>query len=293
MVDGDKLLIISNPEFINVAKRHMKDIVPLYYEMGKAGKSELNNDSFYEGMIASYKSGNIGEVSNEISKCWNNNNGIKMTLNLEQIKFLCAKNNFVIDSAKTLYMPEFPKSINQYKSKKVPHFFIYAKNKKNEQVEELNESVVNRLEKIIPNKHLNFRATNIGKFDYRNLMKNIKVEPNPELVDFFKNYTTINRFGKKIKQEKLDFKLYKEKLIEIMTEKFGTIDYIVDILVRDLFHDNPTEFKSSLFMFFGDVIYQNICDNVPENLKFCKKCGKSFKLNKHNEVLCSKCSHIK
>lgn len=289
-VDGDKLLVISDSYFVGIAESHMKDIVPLYYEMKKAPKGKINNDSLYDGMSASYRSGNIGEVSNEISKCWNYHDGDEIKIDLDQIKLLCAKNNFVIDYAKTLYMPDFPKSINSHKSQKVPYFFIYAKGKKEGLVESHNKSVVNQLKEIIPNKHLNFRATDLAKFDYRNLMRNSKTVVNLEIVEYFKSYTTINRFGRNTKRERLDFKLYKEKFISSITNKFGELDYVVDVLVKDLFHDNPTEFKSSLFMFFGDVIYNNICDNIGNDMVPCKICGKRFKRLSGAHIMCSHCS---
>ena len=41
--------------------------------------------------------------------------------------------------------------IHSYTRRKLPHFFIYAKDKTDIQVEPLNESTVNRLDYIIPN----------------------------------------------------------------------------------------------------------------------------------------------
>ena len=61
------------------------------------------------------------------------------------------ENNFTIDYAKTLYKPKRPNNINKtiskYTTSKVPHFFIYAKDKTRKQVEKRNNSIVNRLEK--------------------------------------------------------------------------------------------------------------------------------------------------
>lgn len=288
-VDGDKLLTVSTQNFVEVAERHMKDIVPLYYEMKKAKKEELNSNAFYEGMMASYKAESIGVVSNDISKRWNNINSENATEEINKIKFLCSKNNFVIDFAKSLYMPDFSKVLTK-SSQKVPHFFIYAKKKKPEQVEPLNNSTVNKLEHIIPNKHLNFRATNLAKFDYRNLMRNSKTKANPEIVEFFKQYIAAHRFSGKLKKRDLDFALYKEILLNEMTDRFGEVSYIADVLIRDLFHDNPTEYKSALFMFFGDIICENIHDNIGDSMIRCKVCGKRFQKKSNSHVMCKKCS---
>lgn len=91
-VDGDNSLITNEPVIVNCAKRMTKDLVPLYYEMAVAGKEKLSNESLYEGMVASYVGGNIGEVSNNISKIWNSDEP-----DLDAIKWLTMQNNFVID----------------------------------------------------------------------------------------------------------------------------------------------------------------------------------------------------
>ncbi len=90
--DGDKSLVCADPNIIKVAERNMKDIVPLYYNMATAGKDIINNQAIYQGLKAAYTGGNIGIISNNITKIWNSGN-----VNLDVIKWLCMENNFVID----------------------------------------------------------------------------------------------------------------------------------------------------------------------------------------------------
>lgn len=89
--DGDKALIISDELIVNIAKRNMDDIVPLYYEMSVAQKQEINSKNIYEALTLAYGI-NIGEYSNNITKIWNSDN-----INLDVIKWLCMENNFTID----------------------------------------------------------------------------------------------------------------------------------------------------------------------------------------------------
>lgn len=91
-VDGDKSLVCAESKVIEVAKRDMQNIAPLYYDMPKAGVVEINKDTVYNGLIAAFTGGNIGEISNTISKIWNDED-----VNLEAIKLQCMKNNFIID----------------------------------------------------------------------------------------------------------------------------------------------------------------------------------------------------
>ena len=73
----------------------MKGIVPLYYKMGKAEPSELNSDAMFEGLRNAYIGGNIGVISNDISKIRNSGDISEDALN--SIKILTAQNNFIID----------------------------------------------------------------------------------------------------------------------------------------------------------------------------------------------------
>lgn len=90
--DGDTALVVGDQTFVEVAERNMQDIVPLYYEMATAGVGLVNRDNIYDGLANAYTGGNIGMISNDITKIWNNANP-----NLDVVKLLCMENNFVID----------------------------------------------------------------------------------------------------------------------------------------------------------------------------------------------------
>lgn len=95
MVDGDKLLLVDNKIIINAVKRLNSDMVPLYYYMAKAGAVEVTPDNIYDGLIAAYTGGNIGEISNAITKIWNS--GEIDEEKIKTVKWLCLQNNFTID----------------------------------------------------------------------------------------------------------------------------------------------------------------------------------------------------
>lgn len=94
-VDGDKSLVIQDRTLTAVAKRNMKNIVPLAYNLRKAKGEQLNSDNLYNGMIHAYTGGNIGPISNNITKVWNSNNKITEE-QLNVVKWLCMENNQVI-----------------------------------------------------------------------------------------------------------------------------------------------------------------------------------------------------
>jgi hypothetical protein len=149
--DGDKSLVVADKDFVQIAKRNMQGIVPLYYNMRKAEPRILNNETIYEGLNAAFKGSGIGLYSNNISKIWNSDvfaNGTDKEKQeaIKVIKLLCMENNFVIDEAKTLYMPTRPEwfkpMVSKFTQNPVPHFFKYAKDKEEHQVAELNDCFV-------------------------------------------------------------------------------------------------------------------------------------------------------
>lgn len=89
------MLVIQDRLLTKIAKRNMKNIVPLVYDMKKAEPNFLNNETMYKGMTAAYTGGNIGIYSNQISKIWNSGKQIDEE-HLKVIKWLCMENNFVI-----------------------------------------------------------------------------------------------------------------------------------------------------------------------------------------------------
>ena len=95
MVDGDKSLVIQDRTLTAVAKRNMKDIRPLAYDLKKVKGGLIDSESLYNGMIRAYTGGNIGPISNNITKVWNSGKIGQEQLNV--VKWLCLYNNAVID----------------------------------------------------------------------------------------------------------------------------------------------------------------------------------------------------
>ena len=298
-VDGDKSLVVADNNLVEISERNMEGIVPLYYKMKKAEAELITNESIYNGLKTAYTGGNIGMKSNDVTKIWNSENVNSDAI--EAIKLLCMENNFTIDYAKTLYKPNRPKNkkelITKYTKSKTPHFFIYAKDKTKDKVEKKNNSVVNRLEKIIPNPNIKFSSTNIGKFNYKMLLKNRNIGSDKTIIDKYieldlKKHFIINKNGN---DGKIGNILYLYKLIRYEILKVNdNIDYVTDVLVEYLYKYKESNYKTTLWECFGDIIVDNLKNNIghtiicdicgkrihPSNLthKYCKECAKEIKL---------------
>lgn len=90
--DGDKALVVAEPTIIEVAERECADVTPLYYPMAKAAAEQITPDALHAGMVAAWTGGNIGSISNDITKIWNSPSPDE-----DVVKILCMENNFVID----------------------------------------------------------------------------------------------------------------------------------------------------------------------------------------------------
>lgn len=310
--DGDKLLVHNNKIIIKCAKSFQKKygLIPNYYDMPKAKPEILTNTSLFNGIVMAYHHGNIGTPSNEITKIWMtlNPNSTKEEIEsaLNIIALRCVDVNFTIDFAKTLYKPDIPKNImsnyKQYSGKKVPHFFIYAKNKKAHQVEPKGDCNIDRITDIVKNNRIVFKNL-LGKYSYKVLMNNpnvnIKTQTAEKIINLYREIESVNirklshmDFSsldfdeKKRVNVQLEFDCIKQRylFIEIIGE---SEEYITDVLIKSLQDDIN---KDTLWRLFGHVIYRNIERNL-EGSKICTICNERYIANKNDyrSLYCSNC----
>lgn len=291
-VDGDKLLVIKDRLLTKTAKRNMQDIVPLAYNLKKAKAEQLSTDSMYQGMAHAYTGGNIGPISNNITKVWNSGEIGEEQLNV--VRWLTYTNNQVIDYAKTLWLAEPPKQvaeiIKSYTKAKVPNFFIYAKDKEPHQVEPPNDSTMNRIAASIPDPKIKF-SKSISKFDYRMLMNldcDFSVSSETPVIKSYDYWNArINEFEDDKAVKNQDMYKYKNLRRKVLEESGKDIDYVVNTLVAYLYTVRKTSAKKGLWDSFGDVIIQNLKNNLNQESKICKICGKRFVPKRIDQVTCS------
>lgn len=287
--DGDKALCVQDDLFIQVAERNMKGILPLYYEMGAAKAEKITNTRIFDSLLLAFKA-NIGEVSNNITKVLNSEN-----IDLRVVKWLTAENNYIIDFAKSLYMPTRPewvdKIIKEYIKTKVPHFFIEAKGKEKKNVEPINNSTVNRLRKIIPNRRIKFQDV-AGDFIPNHLLSQEISYSNKKIVNTYRNLDRsknwlIRNAGLQSRNEGMPFvyKHIKEKLKEIESNE----DKIVNILANELYLRANAPIKTTLWNCYGDILLMNIRENLKSSRQ-CESCGDRFIPKNNSNKFCEPCA---
>lgn len=293
--DGDKSLVVADSTLVAVAERECKDVVPLYYPMAKAGSVQITPTALYDGMVAAWTGGNIGEISNQITKIWNSSNP-----DVDAVKILCMINNFTIDFAKTLYKPTMPPQWEQRISTatcgKVPYFFKYAKGKLDHQVNPRGNGVVDRLFNTIQIYKFKFNASSLGSFDYRMLMYDENIpygEKERRLVAEFRKESS--RMGCSNKQGIYDAdSIYWLNIKELRKKalKYGSVQYVTDVLIRGLFHEHHVRKKSAFWDCFGNTVYENLQNNLPSKTRLCLQCGRRFVIDKPSQQYCDACQAI-
>lgn len=292
--DGDTSLVVNDKNLVGIAKRNMVGIVPLYYEMKSAKTTLINENSVYNGLENAYKGGNIGVVSNDITKVWNSNKP-----DLDIVAMLTMENNFVIDFAKTLYKLTRPKEINdkilEYTRSKLPHFFRYAKDKTTKQVEKPKSNTMDKIHKRIPNTRIDFSISNVGCFDYRILLsdKDKKVRLNWDIINMYEGLNIRGNFLTNDGSDKTSQlrAVYHDIRVDFI-ERFKNVNTVVDTLVEYLYEKKEKDHKTALWECFGDVLVSNIEGNIDKPLGhgwvMCDYCGERVEIYR-NRRYCGKC----
>jgi hypothetical protein len=187
------------------------------------------------------------------------------------------------------------KIISQHTRKKLPHFFIYAKDKEKEQVEPNNNSVVNRLETLIPNKRLHFDKTVFGAFDYNMLMSDSQVEIDSAVIEKYAELQTDNKFN--INFEDMEHSnilyIYQENRKKL-SELCGDVNKLTDMLVKHLYFVKKSVQKEALWFMFGDVILENLQRNLDsrygKDYILCEGCAERIPKKNNRQKYCEKCA---
>lgn len=302
-VDGDKLLVLSQKKIIEVAKRCMDKVNPLYYEMKKANAEELNNKNICKGLNLAFTGGNIGAISNDITKIWNSPNGIGDN-EINSVKWLCMENNFVIDYAKTLFKPIRPEENNEiiksFHSMKVPYFFQFAKNKKPEDCEPINDSVMNKICANIEDSRLSFNSVrNLNQIDYNILCRKnrneefLTKEKIEKVINMYNYFNIICRSDMNI--EKYD-NTHKNGIAYELKQKINEILFCEDsdilatnVLAKYLYETSNIRKKNLFWHTYGDIALENIKNNLGDDTEYCLQCGRRVNKGKLVNNKCDKC----
>lgn len=280
-VDGDEILLTPNKTIIECVP---DDIVPLYYKAFEPEKDIISKETIYEAVMSSMENTQIGDISNVMTKNYNNSN-----IDMEFNKIMCCYNNLSIDYPKTqknIELGKYKEKYNKLKDEKNPYFFIYAKGKSRSVCKALSKSNADRvceyIHKMTGNKKYLWKDKE-KKFNPSMLFnQQIKVDIRDSRYDKLEKImfelkrrerflaTNIEEAikglsrsdGKAEKNNKYDVFYYmcEKMIINIFGNREEAAEYLLDM--EYLQRENDNRGKKILWNCFGDLIYNNICNNL-------------------------------
>lgn len=299
-VDGDQLNVIADPLLISVAERNLKkyDVVPLLYELGKAGSKPVNKAEFYSGLKRAHEFSGIGQVSNSLTKLWN-----KDEPDREAAALLCFYNNLVIDAAKTGFVnsfenyPEIQRRINKAiggKNGRMPWFFQYSKNgrrnmhmavRERKKFSKPNNSTMNRICAAFDDiGNINMNYANVAPFNWQMFLTDNSVIYNIAAVALFCKMDDANVANViEIQSTELESGMKINSLYNIVSEdiayelikRFGSLEDVYPSIVKYLFagnNANKIAHKRMFWRVFGDIACKALEQNM-QTYTVCEKCG--------------------
>lgn len=279
-VDGDECLLTPNEHIIACVP---DGVVPLYYEAFDAQKEEVCGKVLYRALVSSLENSNIGDISNIMTKNYNNEDS-----EAEFSKIMCCYNNFTIDFPKTqknIELDQYQHKYDELKKEKPPYFFHYAKGKKKSNCKEISYSNVDRICQHIHKKTGNRRYSWKNEEEKFNpsMLLNHKIKVNDDvkyselekiMYELKRKETLLNQVIDEVIEKTADanaddFKRNKLEIFYHMCEKiilwsFDTREEAAEYLLEYEYFNriNESKGKTILWNCFGDVIYENVCNNL-------------------------------
>ena len=183
---------------------------------------------------------------------------------------------------KSIAPNDIAKQISAATNCKVPHFFIYAKDKTLDQVEPRGKSPVDRLVDIIPKYRFRFNAKVGGKFDYHMLMDNPNLIKTPHVEFIIQQYdekisnlTRIYLHDEPDEKLPYQFQVLREEMLALATNE----KYVVDAIILGIFFIRKSSHKGIFWDAFGDIVLENLKKNLSKQcaqMTLCSRCYSRF-----------------
>ena len=289
-VDGDEMLITSSQELISLVDR---DKPALYYDMEKADAEQITDEVLFECLVSSFDNSIIGNISNALTKLYSVND----EPNYELIRILTAYNNWMIDYPKTQKAMDLKQFAEEYqawtdnKKHKLPHYFIYAKDKSetsvapsytNCNVDRVCQYIESAIKKttykifdseevinpeIFKDKDIEVVRTSKEYLDLVELLGELhyKAQNIQRKTKRVKNKLTENKsIDENILKTDLHYYLCREVILNIFGDERKAASYLVDAEYHQ--HEFKNGNKKLIWNCFGDVIVENIKKNLHSDM---------------------------
>lgn len=152
---------------------------------------------------------------------------------------------------------------------------------------------VNRLRHLIPRRRLNFSDKQLGKFDWRMLVSSAVIPNNEvtkQIIDTYRRRSSRVKFNFDDETDGTNVHWVCQQIREELLAIHPDINFVVDVLVKQLFHVSKSKRKNVFWECFGREVVANLRKNVDQNTAMCVKCGTRYYRESARQVFCDKCA---
>ena len=165
------------------------------------------------------------------------------------------------------------------------------------QVEERNQSFVNKLYDIVPNVQINTRKLKIDEIEYDKMMFDVNTKVDKKVIEIYDRLNKQYRYKFNIVDERVanDSFVKQTVLKEFSKTGYSEIE-ITDMLVKHLYSKNK-RYKQLLWFVYGEYIVENLKHHVvikPTKKVQCVDCGELFEvpIKNNKSIRCIHCNNI-
>lgn len=165
-------------------------------------------------------------------------------------------------------------------------------------MENINNSITNKLDKLIPNPRINTRKLGLKAIDYTLLMHNINTEIDEKLIEKYTELNNTYHFKISMKDEFQNNLHYLACQIREELSQFGYSEVeVTDMLVKYLYEKKNRKMKELLWFCYGKYVVENLKRNYPihkTKVIQCIDCGEWIEIDSTNNRThrCEHCQSI-
>jgi hypothetical protein len=124
-------------------------------------------------------------------------------------------------------------------------------------------------------------------------MFNPNIEVNEKIINKYKELDLKKHFmlSKKSDEEQPDNMVYLyQKIRKKILKTNKDARYVTDILIKYLYEQKQSNHKTTLWECFGDIIVENLKNNVKSKNTYCEVCGVLIEQTNNKKKYCDKCA---
>lgn len=136
---------------------------------------------------------------------------------------------------------------------------------------------------------MRFTAANLGKFDYKVLMRNPIVSIDPRVIEKFKDLDARKNLSLSYGSNEENYAFFRTTVRCELYAINPNVNAVCDMLVAHFFRDKKSKSLNTFWLCYGDIVFQNIRNNIEKDYIQCSCCGERFWRASYKNQICEAC----